>query len=87
MINWLKGWKGIAVGAAFILLSLFYNSSFKEQIADSIFLQIPGYFLIGVGSVLILYSFLATSDTKKTDNTSSDCADAESENVSSEEEN
>ena len=65
MINWLKGWKGIAVGAVFIALSLAYNSVFKTQITNSILLQIPGYFLIGVGSVLVLYSALSSSDPQK----------------------
>lgn len=65
MINWLKGWKGIAIGAVFIALSLAYNSVFKNQIANSILLQIPGYFLIGVGSVLVLYAALSSSDPQK----------------------
>ncbi len=64
MLNWLKGWKGIAVGAAFIVLSLIYNSVFKTQIANSVLLQIPGYFLIGVGSMLVLYAALAAPENK-----------------------
>ncbi len=70
MINWLKGWKGIATGAAFIALSLAYNSIFKEQILDSILLQIPGYFLLGIGCVLVMYAALASSDPEKKDESS-----------------
>lgn len=64
MLNWLKGWRGIAAGAAFIALSLIYNSVFKVQIANSVLLQIPGYFLIGVGCMLVLYAALAAPETE-----------------------
>lgn len=86
MINWLKGWKGIAVGAFFIVLSLVYNSAFKAQIANSILLQIPGYFLIGVGSALVMYAALASSDPKK-ESTEPASEDSPSEDAPSKEEN
>ncbi len=82
MINWLKGWRGIAVGAVFIVLSILYNSAFKSQIAESIPMQIPGYFLIGLGCALVMYAALASSDPKKEDE-----APSETENSPSEEEN
>ena len=78
MINWLKGWKGIAIGAVFIALSLAYNSIFKTQIAESVLLQIPGYFLIGVGSVLVLFAALASPETKK-EETKEDATEAPAE--------
>lgn len=74
MINWLKGWKGMAVGAAFIVLSIIYNSVFKTQIANSIPMQIPGYFLIGIGCALVMYAAVSSpasgskpADTSETD--------------------
>lgn len=82
MINWLKGWKGIAVGAAFIVLSILYNSAFKSQIAESIPMQIPGYFLIGLGCALVMYAALSSSDPKKEED-----APSETEKSPSEEEN
>lgn len=86
MINWLKGWKGIAVGAAFIVLSLIYNSVFKTQVAESILVQIPGYFLIGLGSVLVMYAALASPDSKNKESAdeapSEDVAEAPAEEES-----
>ncbi len=82
MINLLKGWKGIAVGTVFIVLSVLYNSAFKTQISESIPMQIPGYFLIGIGCTLVMYAALASSDTKKEDE-----APSETENSISEEDN
>ncbi len=90
MLNWLKGWKGIAVGAVFIVLSLIYNSIFKTQIAESVLLQIPGYFLIGIGSTLVMYAALASSDPKKEESESlseESCDTEQSEETTSEEDN
>ncbi len=86
MITWLKGWKGIAVGAAFIVLSLIYNSVFKTQVTESILLQIPGYFLIGIGCVLVMYAALASPDTKKEENPKEAPAEEASEAPTEEEE-
>ncbi len=87
MIKTLKGWKGIAAGAVFIVLSIAYNSAFKAQISESVLLQIPGYFLIGLGCALVLYAALASSDTenkkvKPSQDTASDADDAPSEEES-----
>lgn len=54
-----RGWKGVAVGCAFVVLSLVYNKIFAEQIDKSLLLQIVGYLILGVGAGFIIFATLA----------------------------